>query len=138
MIQDENGHIYYVTIYDGQCAIKEINPSEDSTHTAIYELQSDACLGLSYSMGYFYLMDNTKKVNQLIRQQESISLIENDQFSIKDKDWNKFKDQSGLFTEMIMNSKYLVQGSKIFYLNGDTPYASGVLDMEDLIIDNQW
>jgi len=72
-------------------------------HTAIYELQSDACLGFSYSQGYFYVMDNQKKVNQLVREQESITLTDNDQFSIKDKDWNKFKDQTGVFSEMIMH-----------------------------------
>jgi len=77
-------------------------------------------------------MDYTKKVNQLVRQQESISLIENDQFTIKDKDWNKFGNQTDTFSDVIMNSKYLIQGSKIFYLNNDIPFASGVLDMEDL------
>ena len=48
-------------------------------------------------------MDNQKKVNQLVREQESITLTDNDQFSIKDKDWNKFKDQTGVFSEMIMH-----------------------------------
>jgi hypothetical protein len=31
-----------------------------------------------------------------------------------------------------MNAKYLIQGSRIFYLNNDIPFASGVLDMEEL------
>jgi len=29
MLLDEQGHIYFVTIFDGQCIIKEINPTED-------------------------------------------------------------------------------------------------------------
>jgi hypothetical protein len=95
-------------------------------------MQSEACLGFSWNQGYFYLMDTTKKVIQLVRQQEAITLDENDTFLIKDKDWNKFKDSCGLFAEMIIDKRYLIQGSKIFYLNNDIPYASGVLDMEDL------
>jgi hypothetical protein len=78
MIQDEQGHIYFIVSFDGQCVIKEINPADDVIHTAIYELQSEKCLAFSYSMGYFYVMDNQKKVNQLTREQESITLIDND------------------------------------------------------------
>tara|TARA_B110000285_G_scaffold234330_1_gene310890 strand:+ start:2652 stop:2831 length:180 start_codon:yes stop_codon:yes gene_type:complete len=59
-------------------------------------------------MGFFYMMDNTKKVNQLVRQQESILLIESDIFTIKEKDWNKFLIQTGLFNEIIMNDKYII------------------------------
>ena len=54
------------------------------------------------------MMDNTKKVNQLVRQQESILLIESDIFTIKEKDWNKFLIQTGLFNEIIMNDKYII------------------------------
>jgi hypothetical protein len=82
-------------------------------------------------------MDSTKKVIQLVRQQEAITLEEHDTFSIKDKDWNKFKDSTGIFAEMIIDKRYLIQGSQIFYLNNDVPYASGVLDMEDLK-ENLW
>jgi len=31
-----------------------------------------------------------------------------------------------------MSDKYIIQGSKIFYLNKETPFDSGILDMEDL------
>jgi hypothetical protein len=45
--------------------------------------------------------------------------------------------QPGIFVDMIMSDKYIIQGSKIFYLNNDIPFASGVLDMEDLK-ENKW
>jgi hypothetical protein len=36
------------------------------------------------------------------------------------------------FASLIMNDKYLINESKIFYMNEKKPYMNGLLDMEDL------
>ena len=36
------------------------------------------------------------------------------------------------FAVLIMNDKYLINESKIFYLNGKQSYMNGLLDMEEL------
>ena len=58
MIQDEKGVIYYITTYEGQCTIMEINPKNDEIHENIFEIKSDECNGFSYHNGYFYFMDD--------------------------------------------------------------------------------
>jgi hypothetical protein len=63
IIQDEKGVIYYLTKYEGQVSIMEINPKSDEIHENIFEIKSDFCLGFCYNNGYFYLMDTHKVVN---------------------------------------------------------------------------
>lgn len=65
MILDEKGVVYYITKYEGQCTIMEVNPKNDEIHDIIFEIKSDLCLGFSYANGYFYFMDDFKVINQL-------------------------------------------------------------------------
>jgi len=67
MILDDKGVIYYLTKYEGQVTINEINPKSDKIHDNICEIKSDACLGFSYDNGCFYFMDDFKTVIKLER-----------------------------------------------------------------------
>ena len=59
-MQDDEGVIYYLTKYEGQVSINEINPRNDEIHETIFEIKSDFCFGFSYYDGYFYFMDDHK------------------------------------------------------------------------------
>ena len=138
MIQDIHGHIYYVTMYDGQCTIWEINPKADASHIPIYEIKSEECLG--FSMGHnvdtlesFYFMDDNKVVNKLERMKERRNLEEVCDFNIKDKELTNFTEMKQ-FSSLILSDKFVIQESKIFYLYNEHPFETGILDMEDLKI----
>jgi len=65
MIQDEKGVVYYMTKYEGQVTIHEINPKSDDVHENIFEIKSNFCLGFSYENGNFYFMDEYKVIYML-------------------------------------------------------------------------
>lgn len=97
MILDQHGHIYYITRYDGQCIINEINPKQDTFHIQIYELKSEECLG--FNVGHrvetkdsFFFMDNHKVINKLERMKERRILEEVSEYSMKDKEFTNFTE----------------------------------------------
>ena len=133
--------MYYITMYDGQCIIKEINPKQDTIHIPIYEIKSEGCLGFSIghnveSQESFYFMDDHKVVNKLERMKERRNLEEVCDFSIKDKELTNFTDLSQ-FASPILADQFVIQESKIFYLYNEHPFETGILDMEDLKINKE-
>ena len=59
---DSYGHMYYVTVHDGQSQIMEINPKHDQTHMMIYEMKSEKPIGFSIDKDHFFLLDQKKRV----------------------------------------------------------------------------
>ena len=76
-------------------------------------------------------MDGYKTINQLMRIKGQRLLSELKQLHLKDKDIPNFKKKD-LYEELICTEKYILQQSKIFYLQDKFPLADGVLDMEQL------
>lgn len=55
---NESGDIYYVTNYDGQCTVWEINSSlPDNEPYKIFEIRSNKCLGFNIFEDSFYFID---------------------------------------------------------------------------------
>jgi len=66
-IINERGDIYYVTNFEGQCTVWEINSFEIENHAKrIYEIRANECLGFSVHDKYFYFIDDTKTINKLV------------------------------------------------------------------------
>lgn len=64
---NKRGDIYYVTNYEGQCTIWEINgSSSDNIPQKIYEIRSSKCLGFSFHNDFFYFIDDGKIINKLL------------------------------------------------------------------------
>ena len=63
-------------------------------------------------------------------KKESHTLIEVNQFFIKEKDRPNFNVYP--YCNMIMNNNYVICESKIFYLYNDKALGDGILDMEEL------
>lgn len=70
LIQNNKGYIYYVQTYDGQCIIREINPTSDDIHLQIYEVKCSRCSGFAAVGDSFYFMDEYKILNKLQRMKE--------------------------------------------------------------------
>lgn len=72
----------------------------------IYEIKSEHCLGFSISenepLNTFYFMDEHKIVNKLKRMKEKRTLIETDEFVLKDKEFNNF-DEVSMFEHVILD-----------------------------------
>ena len=65
-IINQKGDIYYVTNYEGQCTVWEINASQsDNAPQKIYEIRANKCLGFGQFEKYFYVIDDTKVINKL-------------------------------------------------------------------------
>jgi uncharacterized protein YrrD len=90
MIQDNKGVIYYLTKYEGQVMINEINPKSDKIHENIFEIKSDFCLGFSFNNNKFYFMDDFKTVNKLERILDQRKLQEVKVLNLKRKDVPNF------------------------------------------------
>lgn len=131
---DNHNHIYYVQEFDGQLIFKEIHPDhdEEKNHIVIYEIKSEKILGFQIDQDgdTFYFIDQFKVVNKLQRIRDSKLLTETAQFMIKDKDLPHF-NESGYFPKIIVNNRFLLWQSKIFYLFTN-PLQPGILDMEEL------
>ena len=65
MLLTNSGMIFYVTLFDGMCTIREINPHNDHDHLSVYEIKSSRCLAFSAIDEYLYFMDDSKVVNKL-------------------------------------------------------------------------
>lgn len=65
-----------------------------------------------------------------MRNPETKGLAEVGRLLIKDKDIHSL--EIGSFANLIIEDKYLISQSRIFYLNSPTPLMNGILDMEDL------
>ena len=63
---NDSGNIYYVTNYDGQCAIWEINTAHnDNIPQKVYEQRSSTCNGFCVNGLDFYFIDDAKVINKL-------------------------------------------------------------------------
>ena len=65
MLLTSNGLMFYVTLFDGMCTIKEINPFNDNDHLSVYEIKSTRCLAFSVIDEFLYFMADNKIVNKL-------------------------------------------------------------------------
>lgn len=103
-------------------------------HIVIYEIKIDGILGFGISEddSTFYFMDTTKTINKLQRMKDSKTLVEVAELYFKDKDRPNFQIEGIQYPDMIFSEKYLIWGSKIFYLFSDMPLQAGILDMEEL------
>jgi hypothetical protein len=133
LLEPLRGYMYYVTELGGQCRIYEIIPTSDGklNHLLVFEIKSDNCFGFTEKDGTFLFIDNEKITTVLNRAKESRKLIETMELNLKEKDSPNFiLDCSNC--ECIVNEKYLIQKTKIFYLFGNKPLQNGLLDMEEL------
>jgi len=133
---DRKNRMYYITVREGQCKIKEIQPSNDdkSNHATIFEIKSSTCYGFNVSQDgkTFYFMDDMRVLNKLERMKDSNMLQETKELTFKDSDRPHFIKQSR-YPNLIVNDKFLIQESKIFYLFEDENHLQkGILDMEEL------
>ena len=78
--------MYYITAYEGQCKIKEINPKDDSKHLTVFESKSMYCTLFKKVDEFFYLMDDQKNIYKLEMQKGIHRLNEVYLIQIKDKD----------------------------------------------------
>lgn len=67
IIMNKKGLMYYVTSYDGQCYVKEINPKNDDfeEHLVVYETKSEKCKGFCSSGKDFFFLDAVNAVTKL-------------------------------------------------------------------------
>jgi hypothetical protein len=100
--------MYYITSYDGQCFVKEINPKSDevSDHLTVYEIKSEKCKGFSCSGKDFYFLDAINTITKLRQNKETKLFYELDNLFIKDKDKPNFKICD--FSEIKIADKYLI------------------------------
>ena len=65
---------------------------------------------------------------------ETTMLEEICEFKLKDRDKTLFGDAelNGNFPHCLISDKYVIKGSKIFYLFKDKSLGDGILDCEDL------
>ena len=71
-----------------------------------------------------------------MRNAKTKGLSEVGRLLIKDKDIHSL--EIGRFANLIIEDKYLINQSRIFYLNSPTALMNGVLDMEDLSRSNDY
>ena len=117
IILNKKGLIYYVTSYDGQCYIKEINPKHDEfdDHLVVYETKSERCNGFGSSEGKnFFFLDAVNVITMLKQNKDTKLFYEVKILSIKDKDKPNFKAES--FMDVFVRDKYMITQSEIFYL----------------------
>ena len=67
IVLNKNGKMYYVTSYDGQCYVKEINPKHDDfeDHLVVYETKSEKCNGFGSSGKDFFFLDAVNIITKL-------------------------------------------------------------------------
>ena len=80
--------------------------------------------------GFFYLIDGKKNILKLTFQKDSHNLIKDKTLSFKDVEKVNFKYIP--FGRIIVNDKYVIQESKIFYVQDDQQLEAGIHDMEEL------
>ena len=128
----ERGDIYYVTSFDGQCTIWEINTQlTDNVPQKIFEQRTNRCLGFYVYKKNFYLIDEKKVVNKLEQNMDTRMLDNIYDLYLKEIDKPNFV--YNMFTPIIIRDNYIVYHSSIFYLYRDTPLNDGILDMEELL-----
>lgn len=112
----------------------EINPASDRVmeHLPIYEFRCPNVLGFRASEDgeCFYYMDHMKNIIKLRRITDSKLLYEEKVLQIKSTDKAKYTG-TGQFPKLIINEKFMMFRSKIFYLF-ERPLAKGILDTEEL------
>ena len=67
----------------------------------------------------------------MVRHPVTRLLIEVGELYIKDKDRPNFKVNED-YQEFIVDDKFVISNSKIFYLYSESPLMNGILDMEEL------
>ena len=75
-------------------------------------------------------MDENKLIIHLLQNVDTKFLEEKTQLIVKDKDMPNLETTP--FSNVIIESTYLICGSKIFYLQSQKALENGILDMEDL------
>lgn len=95
------------------------------------EVKSEFCLGFCTRNGEdFYFVDQNRNISKHARNPETKGLAEIERLIVKDKDIHSL--EIGRFANLIIEDKYLISQSRIFYLNSQDPLMNGILDMEDL------
>lgn len=131
-IVNDRGDIYYVTNYEGQLTVWEIDSrTVENIPQKIYEIRANKCLGFSVNHNDFYLIDDTKTINKLQQNMETRQLDNIEDLYIKDKDKPNFKHE--FFGSTLIRDQYLIYNSGIFYLYKDQALQDGILDMEELL-----
>lgn len=54
MVMGLNGRIYYVTAFDSEVLVREIQPGDDQ-HRCVFRVKADTCLGFSSRGEFFYI-----------------------------------------------------------------------------------
>ena len=96
----------------------------------VFEIKSESCRGFKVCGEFFFFLDEFKVVSQLKMQKDSHQLVEINQLHMKEKDRPNFITNP--YPNMIVNERYIIVDSKIFYLYEDQPLDAGILDMEEL------
>ena len=114
----------------------EGNPRDQKIkkHEAIYTLKAEKCLAFSVDgADQFYFMYETHLVYKLSRNENNRSLSFEKELTMKEIQRLDFTP--GAFESIILNDKYSIQGSKIFYLYdaGDEPFPEGIFEAEELV-----
>ena len=117
MVMNEKDFIYYITKKNGKCFIMEGNPRDQyiEHHEAIFQLKAERCLAFSVvGTDTFYFMDESHVVHKMTRNLNNRSLNHEKELTMKEIQRLDFIPCA--FDSIIMNDKYAIQGSKIFYL----------------------
>ena len=130
MVIGSNGRIYYVTSFDNDVLIKEIQPGNEQVHRQVFRKRAESCFGFSQRGDYFYFQCGDDIIWQLKLKPDIHVLEIVKELKIKEKDLPNF--QSRPYSPMIMDEEYAIVDSKIFYLYSDKQLDSGILDMEEL------
>lgn len=109
------GRIYYVVSYDGLCSIREIRiKGNDNVHVNVFEIKSRTCKGFTNKGSIFYFIDEYNTIIKLQRNKSSGQFEEITTLNIKVMDRPNFVLHP--FSRLIIDDRYLINESRIFYL----------------------
>lgn len=102
-------------------------------HQQIFNLKTKKCLAFSLKDGSFYLMNDSYIIYKLTRNTNDRQLEISNELTMKEI--QRFDYTPGDFDSYVLDEKYSVFKSKIFYFynNGKDPFPEGIFEAEDLI-----
>ena len=114
----------------------EGNPRDPriGNHEAIFSLKANRCLAFSVqNQDTFFFMDDQYTVYMLTRNDNDRTLTIKKELTMKEIQRLDFKPRE--FDSVLLNEKYVIQGSKIFYLYdlAQEPFIEGIYEAENLI-----
>ena len=131
---NDKGFMYYIKKKNGKCYIFEGNPRDQylNNHQVIFKFKAEKCLSFSIEHDIFYFMNENYVVFTLKRNDNNRFLTIQSECTMKEIQRTDYKPR--LYDSTILNDKYAIQGSKMFYLYNlaEEPFPEGIYESEDL------